>query len=216
MSFRTTVHESLPYIDAEPTPAERSAAESLIAAELSSSPSPSPSTPTPNNTALPPLREPRFSALITSELARIEQKQPLRAIDTSRYEDVTSTTSDTTTSTSQQQQQLSRAYAIATYLSGRETHLRLLDAHGRNAWLVGNWQAEAVAAVAERELAAARREVDRVSVRRRRAQEEAAGELRSLEAAWRRGVGRVLEAEAAAEGVRREVLALQRERGVGA
>lgn len=192
-------------IDAEPTTAERIAAETLIAAELGSD-------TTTTAAILPPLREPQFSDIITQELARIESQAPLRAIDTTRYEDSSTSTSTSSSSPSQQQEKLSRAYAISTYLTSRETHLRLLDAHGRNAWLVGNWGSEAEVAAVERELAEARRDVDRVNLQRRRAQDEAAGELRSLEEAWKRGVGRVLEAEAAAEGVRREVLERQRAR----
>lgn len=193
-------------IDAEPTTAERIAAETLIAAELGSD-------TTTTAAILPPLREPQFSDIITQELARIESQAPLRAIDTTRYEDSSTSTSTSSSSPSEQQQEkLSRAYAISTYLTSRETHLRLLDAHGRNAWLVGNLGSEAEVAAVERELAEARRDVDRVNLQRRRAQDEAAGELRSLEEAWKRGVGRVLEAEAAAEGVRREVLERQRAR----
>ncbi|RYP92054.1 hypothetical protein DL770_001832 [Monosporascus sp. CRB-9-2] len=214
MSFRTTVHESLPYIDPEPTPAERSAAEALIAAELSSSSSSQSASKTPSG--LPALREPVFSPLMTQELERVASQQPLKVIDTSRYEASDPSSTSSLSSPDELRETLSRAYAASTYLAGREAHLRLLEAHGRNAWLVGNWAGlEAEAAALERELAAARREVDRVNVRRRQAQDEAAGELRGLEDAWRRGVGRVLEAEAAAEALRRQVLERRREGGEG-
>ncbi|RYP88558.1 hypothetical protein DL769_000254 [Monosporascus sp. CRB-8-3] len=213
MSFRTTVHESLPYIDPEPTPAERSAAEALIAAELSS---PSSEAASEAPSSLPALREPVFSPLITQELERVASQRPLKAIDTSRYEAPDPSAISSLSSPDELRETLSRAYAASTYLRGREAHLRLLEAHGRNAWLVGNWSGlEAEAAALERELAAARREVDRVNVRRRQAQDEAAGELRGLEDAWRRGVGRVLEAEAAAEALRRQVLERRREGGEG-
>ncbi|RYP52670.1 hypothetical protein DL768_002226 [Monosporascus sp. mg162] len=214
MSFRTTVHESLPYIDPEPTPAERSAAEALIAAELSSSSSSQPASEAPSG--LPALREPVFSPLMAQELERVASKQPLKAIDTSRYEAPDPSSVSSLSSPDELRETLSRAYAVSTYLAGREAHLRLLEAHGRNAWLVGNWSGpEAEAAALEGELAAARREIDRVNVRRRQAQDEAAGELRGLEDAWRRGVGRVLEAEAAAEALRRQVLERRREGGEG-
>ncbi|RYP39346.1 hypothetical protein DL767_002257 [Monosporascus sp. MG133] len=215
MSFRTTVHESLPYIDPEPTPAERSAAEALIAAELSSSSSSSQAA-SEAPSSLPALREPVFSPLIAQELERVASQQPLEAIDTSRYEALDPSSISSLSSPDELQGALSRAYTASTYLQGREAHLRLLEAHGRNAWLVGNWSGlEPETAALERELAAARREVDRVNVRRRQAQDEAAGELRGLEDAWRRGVGRVLEAEAAAEALRRQVLERRREGGEG-
>ncbi|RYP10815.1 hypothetical protein DL764_000437 [Monosporascus ibericus] len=216
MSFRTTVHESLPYIDPEPTPAERSAAEALIAAELSSTPSPSTDQQPAPSASLPPLREPVFSPLITQELERVASQQSLRVIDESRYQAPDPSSIASLSSPDELRETLSRAYAASTYLRGREAHLRLLDAYGRNAWLVGNWSGlEAETAALERELAAARREVDRVNVRRRQAQDEAGGELRGLEEAWRRGVGRVLEAEAAAEALRRQVLERRREGGEG-
>ncbi|RYP78346.1 hypothetical protein DL771_000531 [Monosporascus sp. 5C6A] len=216
MSFRTTVHESLPYIDPEPTPAERSAAEALIAAELSSTSSPSPDQQPAPSASLPALREPAFSPLITQELERIASQKPLKAIDKSRYELPDPSSISALSSPDELRETLSRAYAASTYLRGREAHLQLLEAHGRNAWLVGNWSGlEAEAAALERELAAARREIDRVNVRRRQAQDEVAGELRGLEDAWRRGVGRVLEAEAAAEALRRQVLERRREGGEG-
>ncbi|XXH03804.1 protein kinase A regulatory subunit [Hypoxylon texense] len=202
-SIRTTVHESLPYVDPEPTPAERAAAESLIAREQESAGSPPPP-------SAPLAAPPTFSPLLSAELDRVAAKQPLSAIDLSRYEALSdSPPSDP----SALQTSLSRAYAAATYLSGRHAHLQLLDAYGKNAWLVGNWQLEAELRTLERELEEARKEVDLVSIQRRRAQDEVGGELKGLDEAWRRGVGRVLETEVAAEGLRQQVL--ERQRGGG-
>ncbi|CAJ2502896.1 Uu.00g102900.m01.CDS01 [Anthostomella pinea] len=206
-SIRTTVHESLPYIDPEPTQAERAAAQALIDAELSTTPSTSPSPST-----LPPAVESQFSPLITQEHARIASGQtPLAAIDQSRYE---TQEEDTPTSATDLQKSLARAYTADAYLSGRQTHLQLLERFGRNAWLVGNWQLEAELAALERELEAARREVDIVNIARRRVQDEVGGELAGLEGAWRRSVGRVLETEVATEGMRLQVL--ERQRGAAA
>ncbi|KAI1121925.1 Pre-mRNA-splicing factor SPF27 [Nemania abortiva] len=198
-SIRTTVHESLPYIDQDPTPAERTAAEAQIAAELSSSSPPSlPSPPPPN-----------FSPLITAELERISKKEPLKAIDLSRYE-IQDTPPPSLTSPSSLLPPLSLAYTTHTYLQGRQTNLSLLDAYGKNAWLVANWQSEAVLAALERDLAAAKREVDVVNIQRRRLQDEVGEELRGLEETWKRGVGRVIETEIATEALRHQVLERQR------
>ena len=49
-----------------------------------------------------------------------------------------------------------------------------------------------------------------MTIRRQRVQNDAGGEIRGLDDTWRRGVGRVLETEVAAEGLRREVLEVQR------
>lgn len=77
---------------------------------------------------------------------------------------------------------------------------------------MGNWQLEAELRALEREVAAARRGIDLVTLRRQRLQRESGGEITGLDEAWRRGVGRVLEAEVAAEGLRREVDAIVRQR----
>ncbi|KAJ9141700.1 Pre-mRNA-splicing factor SPF27 [Pleurostoma richardsiae] len=209
MPLITSAHESLPYIDPEPTPAERAAAEALIAMERSST------ADDPSHALLPPPFTPAFSALIDSELSRIasapdpSRPPPTRAVDLARYEAPDLPDLDSS-DPSAIEPALSRAYASAAYLSARRQHLALLDSHGRNAWLVGNWQLEGELAALERELAAARREVDLVTIARRRAQDEVAGEVRSLEDGWKRGVARVLETEVAAEGVRREVLEARR------
>ena len=76
-----------------------------------------------------------------------------------------------------------------------------------------NWQLEADLKTLEAELAGARAEVDRLTVERRRSQEDVAGEMRGLEEQWRRGVGRVLEAEVAVDGLRGEIRAAMRGKG---
>jgi pre-mRNA-splicing factor SPF27 len=143
---------------------------------------------------------------VTAELERVAAKKPLAGIDTARYEaqqeedeEVVGGDREKLAST------LSRAYATATYLTGRQTHLQLLDSFGRNAWLVSNWQAEAELAALERELVATRKEMDLVNIERRRAQDEVGEELRGLNETWRNGVGRVLETEVACEALRRQV-----------
>ncbi|KAI1443274.1 Pre-mRNA-splicing factor SPF27 [Annulohypoxylon stygium] len=204
-SIRTTVHESLPYVDAEPTAAERAAAESLIAAEASSTPSSNP------QSSLPPLREPKFSPLITDELSRIASKTPLSAIDLSRYEAPSPPSSPThSSSPSTLQTTLSRAYIAQTYLLGRQAHLQLLETYGKNAWLIGNWQLEAEVQALERELAETKKEIDVVNIQRRRAQDEVGGELKGLDETWKKGVSKVLETEIATEGLRQQVLEKQR------
>lgn len=80
---------------------------------------------------------------------------------------------------------------------------------------MGNWHLEGELRALEREVAAARRAVDLVTLRRQRLQREAGGEITGLDEAWRKGVGRVLEAEVAAEGLRREVDAVVRRRAAG-
>lgn len=167
---------------------------------------------------LPPAITPQFTSFVNAELARISSSssssstqapEPTRAIDLTRYQAPDPASSDLEAG-------LSQAYTAMSYLSARRQHLALLDSYGKNAWLTGNWQLEAELKAVERELAATRREIDVLTVRRQRVQSEVGGELHGLEEGWRRGVGRVLEAEVAAEGVRRSVVEEQRRRVQGA
>ncbi|TPX13276.1 uncharacterized protein E0L32_006249 [Thyridium curvatum] len=210
----TTIHESLPY--PAPTASERAAAEALIAAERAAVPD------DPYHALLPPPHRPAFTPALAAELARVgaHPRQPLRAIDLSRYEapelpDVATDSSSTANCPSAEdlRSALERAYASRAYLAQRRAHLALLDSHGKNSWLVGNWQLEAELAGLEAELAAARRDVDLVTLRRQKAQADVAGEVATLEENWRRGVGRVLETELAAEELRQKVLEARRLQG---
>lgn len=154
--------------------------------------------------------------MIQSELDRIassadpSRPAPLAAIDLSRYELPDLPGDDNNNNREPLEAALRQAYTAASYLSARRQHLALLDSHGKNAWLVGNWQLEAELRALEREVAAARRSIDLVTLRRQRLQRDNGGEITGLDEAWRKGVGRVLEAEVAAEGLRREVDAIRR------
>ncbi|KAI0388458.1 Pre-mRNA-splicing factor SPF27 [Xylariaceae sp. FL0594] len=227
-SVRTTVHESLPYIDREPTAAEREAAEALINAELSTSTSTSSSDTNTTTTppSLPPIREPRFSPLIESELVRIGEKKPLEAIDLSRYEIQEEEEQDpSSSSSSSADASLKRAYTSLAYLEARYAHLHLLNSFGSNAWLVANSQLASLLSSHEAELAALRKEIDLVNLQRRRLQVDddhvggggggVAEELRSLEMAWKKGIDRVLETGLATEDLRRRLLETQRSMAAG-
>jgi pre-mRNA-splicing factor SPF27 len=210
MSLTNAIHDSLPYIDAEPTPSERAAALALIVEEVGSE-------QTDSHPSLPPLAPQHFSPLIESELLRIENKQPLAAIDRNRYEAVepptTSPHSDGRTPETLMawREALQKAYTSQSYLVGRTTNLALLEKYGKNAWLIGNAQLEDVLRGLEMDLGERKAEVDGVVIERKNAQEAVGGEVKGLEEAWKRGVGRVLETEVAAEGVRREILERRRE-----
>ncbi|TGO50383.1 hypothetical protein BOTNAR_0395g00090 [Botryotinia narcissicola] len=192
------IHESLPYIDIEPTSSERAAAESLITSSLEPD---SLSTPHPS---LPALLPSNLSPAFTAEHARISSSTPpppLKAIDLTRYE-----TLSPADSTLPAQTLLSQAYTSQTYLNTRLTNLSLLDQFGKNAWLIGNAQLEDILKGLEREVAAKKDEIDLVVIGRKNAQEAAEAEIRGLEEGWKKGIGRVLETEVAAEGIRREIL----------
>ncbi|KAK3373321.1 Pre-mRNA-splicing factor SPF27 [Lasiosphaeria ovina] len=213
----TTVHESLPYIDTEPTAAERAAATALIDAERASS-----GPDDAFHALLPPLPSTSsLTPLLEAELARVQASpsSKLSALDLSRYEapELPSGLASLPAPGARAalSAALARAYASQGYIAGRRMHLALLDSYGKNAWLVGNWQLEGCVRAVERELASARRAIDVVALQRQRAQDEAGPELKGLDETWRRGVSRVLETEAAAEGLRREILEVRRQRAEG-
>ncbi|KAK6583881.1 hypothetical protein PZA11_003611 [Diplocarpon coronariae] len=178
MPLTNAIHESLPYIDSEPTPSERAAALALISLEAST-----PATAS-EHPLLPPLAPQKLTPLMLSEFARTLQKWRTA---------------------------LERAYTSQSYLEGRIANLELLERYGKNAWLEGNRQLEDVLRALERELEERKGEIDGVVIERKNAQEAVSGELKGLEEGWRRGVGRVLETEVAAEAVRREILERRRE-----
>ncbi|KAL8357378.1 hypothetical protein RB601_009049 [Gaeumannomyces tritici] len=209
-SLRRTVHESLPYVDPDPTPAQRAAAQALIDTELDASPA------VGDHPDLPTAYAPRFTPALEAELARVAgsadptKPTPLRAIDTKRYEAQDDDDDDDGQTQPKDpaalEASLGRAHTLHAYLRLRREHLALLDApEGRNAWLVGNWQLEAELRTVEAELAAARRSVDAAALRRRRAQDGAAPELRGLDESWRKGVGQAIEVEVAAVALRAEL-----------
>ncbi|EFQ29129.1 breast carcinoma amplified sequence 2 [Colletotrichum graminicola] len=207
MSALNAFHESLPYIDDEPTPEEREASLALIMAELATSPPPPTST----------YKEPSFSPLIELELERVASKQPLKAINLERYQAQEPFTDSGKPSTAEDRERLAdalrKAYISYTYLDTRAQNLRLLDKWGKNAWLIGNWDLENKLKALERDLAETKRLIDVLTVARRRQQEEVAAEMKGLEETWKKGVGRILETEIAIEQLRREILEEMRVRG---
>jgi len=230
----TTVHESLPYVDPEPSQAERAAAEALITAERALVPDDPfhallPQPAAPNKSYLTPLLQAEFDRIAThyaqhqqQETSQDGQQQQippppkLQALDLSRYEAPDPPTPEELSKMSPDEavshlsSALSQAYVSHAYISARRAHLALLDSYGKNAWLVGNYHLEGELKAIERELAEARRQIDVVTLQRRNAQGEAGPEIQGLEETWRKGVGRVLETEAAAESLRRQVLEARR------
>ena len=204
MPLINAVHDSLPYIDAEPTASERASALALIDAEVPSD--------TSNHPSLPPLRPQHFTPLMEAEILRIERKENLKAIDLSRYEALepptTSPHSDEKHPETLQKWRnaLSKAYTSHAYLTGRQNNLALLEKFGKNAWLIGNSQLEDILRGLERELAERKTEIEMVVIERKNAQEAVGPEIMGLDEGWKRGVGRVLEVEVAAEEVRRQIL----------
>lgn len=103
-------------------------------------------------------------------------------------------------------QALEQAYTSSEYVQARLAQLGLLEKFGKNAWLVGNAQLGDVLTRIEAELVDVRKQHDDEESLRRSQQEGVHGEIKTLEDTWKKGVGRVLETEVAAEGLKQQIL----------
>jgi pre-mRNA-splicing factor SPF27 len=162
---------------------------------------------------------PKFSAALEQEHARLQAdpNSKFSAIDLARYEDLdappnTSPTSDEDKPEvlAQWDSALRKAYTSSEYVNARLTELGLLEKFGKNAWLIGNSQQEDILKGIEADLADVRKQHEEVEAMRRQQQESVHGEIKTLEETWKQGVGRVLEAEVAAEGLKQQILEKRR------
>jgi pre-mRNA-splicing factor SPF27 len=162
---------------------------------------------------------PAFSAALEQEHARLQADatSKLSAIDLARYEDLEAPPNTNPTSDedkpellAQWRAALQKAYTSSEYVNARLTELGLLEKFGKNAWLVGNAQQEDILKSIEAELADVRKQHEEVEALRRQQQESVHGEIKTLEETWKRGVGRVLETEVAAEGLKQQILERRR------
>ncbi|KAL7893720.1 breast carcinoma amplified sequence 2 [Trichoderma sp. SZMC 28014] len=190
-------HESLPYIDSEPTPQALSAAHALISAEQQTF------SPPPESSAKE--REPSFSPAITAEFTRLASKQPSQILDFSRYEAQEIPAPQSSKDIDALRTPLSNAFISSSYLSSRAQNLKLLDAHGRNAWLLSNYHLEDQLRSIERDLADTKRDIDLVNAARAARQNDVKAEMQGLEQNWRAGVGRVLETEIAVQELKEQI-----------
>ncbi|KAF2249758.1 hypothetical protein BU26DRAFT_518315 [Trematosphaeria pertusa] len=206
-------YDALPYVDAPPDEASLAAAKALVEKDIQSSGVDAAQL----HPALIPAASytPKFSAAVEQEHARLQAdpKSKFSAVDLKRYEDLeappnTSPTSDEDRPEvlAQWNAALKKAYTSSEYVSARLMELGLLEKFGKNAWLIGNSQLEDILKSIEAELADVRRQQEEMEALRRSQQESVSGEMKTLEETWKRGVGRVLETEVAAEGLKQQIL----------
>lgn len=195
--------DALPYVDAPVSAEALHAANALIQAEID------PAHANSAHPSIPALRQSKFSELVDAEHARIAAGQPKsQGLDLSRYELLDPPAKGDVPAWNDT---LQKAYASAEYLRGREVNLGLLETYGKNAWLIGNSQLEDELKAVEKELDMAKIEQEQLEESRRKAQGNAAAELQGLEEAWKTGVGRMIETQAAAERLRLEILQRKRQ-----
>lgn len=164
--------------------------------------------------ALPTLAPARFSAAMTIELARLQHgKAATPGIDLARYESVSEPGESGTAAAAgaEWRAALQQAYATHTYLSGRLVNLTLLDQFGKNQWLIGNAALEDLLRHVERELKEVRARLEEVDRQRKEQQEGVLGEFLTLDDAWKSNIERMIATEAAAEGLRLQILQHKRQ-----
>ncbi|KAJ6141424.1 hypothetical protein N7470_009814 [Penicillium chermesinum] len=209
MPLVNEVHDSLPYVDAEPSASARQKAQQLVHAELS------PDHSTTLHPAIPPSPEPKFSPFMQQELERKARGTPLTGgIDLSRYEapEAPMRASDSDPPNLEEwRQALRQAYVASSHLTQRHRNLALLEENGKNAWLIGNSQLEEILRGLEKELVETKEATEEVNKQRKLAQVSRYGEISSLEETWQRGVGALLDVELASEGLRKQILEQRRQ-----
>lgn len=195
--------DALPYIDMAPSAEALSAANALIQAELETEHA------NTMHSSIPAQRESRYSELVEAEHARIASGRPrVGGLDLSRYELLDAPAKGDLPAWKSALQQ---AYTSAEYLRGREINLSLLETYGKNAWLIGNSRLEDELRALEKELEVAKLDLEQVEQARHATQGNVAGEMQGLEEGWQKGVGRMIETQAAAEGLRQEILERKRQ-----
>ncbi|KXL43328.1 hypothetical protein M433DRAFT_70434 [Acidomyces richmondensis BFW] len=197
--------DALQYIDAQPSDEALAAANILIQTDLA------PDHATTLHPSIPPLRQSRLSDLLETEYARIESDKKngrQSGIDMSRYEALDAPPRGDTAAW---RETLQKAYTSYEYMRGREINLSLLETYGKNAWLIGNSGLEDELKSLEREVESANMELEMVENARSAMQRNAAGEMHGLEESWKTGIRRMIEAQAAAERLRQEILERRRQ-----
>ncbi|KAJ4373031.1 hypothetical protein N0V83_003322 [Neocucurbitaria cava] len=217
MPLITETFDSLPYVDTPLDEQSLAAAKAAINADIRSA---GVDTSELHPALIPAAKyTPTFSDFIEREHARLDDDptSKLSGIDLKRYEDLDAPENTTPTSDEDKPELLARwnralkqAYTSDEYVQGRLTQLGLLEKFGKNAWLVGNSQLEDILKGIEAELADLRKQQEEVEMLRRSQQENVHGEITTLEETWKKGVGRVLETEVAAEGLKQQILEKRR------
>lgn len=196
-----SIADELPYIDVQPSDSALANARSLIEAETGQTSELHPS--------LPALRKTSLSPTLEAELQRLEAGQPKEGgIDLSRYDVLDAPEKGDLKAW---QAVLQQAHASSEYLRDRELNLALLETYGKNAWLISNSQLEDILRDLERQLEAAKTDLESVEQARRNQQANAAGEVQSLQDTWKTGIGRMIEAQVAGEQLRQHILDRRRQ-----
>jgi hypothetical protein len=189
-SAMTEMLDSLPYYDNDLETFPE--LQALLDKELTREPKP-PAALHPN---VPAPFEP-FSKhpLLQAELARVDSRQPLSAIDNLRYQLPTPTTDGA--SVDEWKAALQNAYAQLEHQRLRQINLTLLQTYGTNAWRIHNYLQEADAVQAEKFLEQYKERVVDLNRERKNFQTNIGKQLTSLETRWTELISSILQIEMA-------------------
>ncbi|EMD86450.1 hypothetical protein COCC4DRAFT_193824 [Bipolaris maydis ATCC 48331] len=207
-------YDDLPYVDTQLDANSIAAAKAAIDADIRSA---GVDTSEMHPALIPAaaVYTPTFSDFISREHARLDDDptSKLSGIDLKRYEDLDAPENTNPTTDEDRPELLERwskalkqAYTSSEYVQGRLTQLSLLEKFGKNAWLVGNSQLEDILKSIEAELASLKKQQEETDMARRAQQDSVSGEIKTLEETWKKGLGRLLETEVAAEGLKQQIM----------
>jgi len=183
--------DSLPYYDLDIENAQLKArVEAEIARELKRTPK------LASDSRVPPDFELfKDNELLKSELARVEARQSLNVLDTTRY--TLPDPADPTSSEAEWERALNNARSQLEHQLSRQTNLQLLQQYGPNAWKVHNYLLEADVKSMEAELEVLKNRVTELNRDRKNTQVRTGKTLTELETKWTELVSTVLQLELA-------------------
>ncbi|KAA1468557.1 breast carcinoma amplified sequence 2 [Dentipellis sp. KUC8613] len=133
--------------------------------------------------------------VLAAEMKRVEERRPLAAIDTTRYQLPAPTS--TPASDEEWKAALDNAHAQLEHQRIRHNNLALLQQYGSNAWRIHNYTLEADAKIAEKLLEELKERTTEVNRDRKNTQTRIGNQLTSLETRWTELISSVLQIEMA-------------------
>ncbi|TFY82064.1 hypothetical protein EWM64_g1944 [Hericium alpestre] len=133
--------------------------------------------------------------LLAAEMERVERREPLAAIETTRYQ--LPAPSSVSATDEEWKAALDNAYAQLEHQRIRHNNLALLQQYGGNAWRIHNYLLEADTKHAEKLLEELKNQTTDVNRDRKNAQTRIGNQLNSLETRWTELISSVLQIEMA-------------------
>ncbi|EMD41669.1 hypothetical protein CERSUDRAFT_128654 [Gelatoporia subvermispora B] len=202
-SFKSVIFDSLPYYDndLEQHPILKEKVEEELAREAK--------TPQGLHPHVPP--SPKLFAnnpLLEAELARVEARQPLPPLDTTRYQ----LPGPTSTPASEEEWRaaLNNARAQLEHQRLRHSNLALLQQYGPNAWRIHNFLLDGTAKNLEKTLEDLRNMTTELNRDRKNFQTRIGTQLTSLETRWTELISSILQIEIANAALETEMARLDK------